>query len=327
MDDGEQRLIRICEFNLENLFVSMSYHEGHDLASLDEPEWRALALPQLKTRQKPLKKLWGVARALLEIDPDVAMLVEVGGRDSLENFNRHFLGDRYEPLFVEGNSTRGIDLAFLVRRGLPLTAEARSNRDTPVEVHRYRGGRETARFARDVAELRLMDARGRLRLLLLLVHLKSMLSTEQDFRGKDLRTAEAIALSEIYAERRAEFPAVPVVVGGDFNAQLSSLELELIHRTDLVDFHDLLATPAQDRISLVHFDTADRPRHQTVDYLLISPELRECVVPEGSFTWRHRSFHGVIEGLPASSRERHRMPSDHYPVVLTVRLPELAQAT
>jgi endonuclease/exonuclease/phosphatase family metal-dependent hydrolase len=313
------REFRICEYNLENLFISMEYHAGEDLERATEEQWRGFALAQLRRRQKPLAKVWGAARAILDIDADVYLLTEVGGRDSLENFNRHFLGDRYEPCFVEGNSRRSIDLGFLVRKGLGLDFETRSNKDAPVEVHTYQG-KYVARFSRDVAELRLRDGAG-LRLILLLVHLKSKLSTDQDFRGKDGRTAEAIALAGLYNDLRAACPEAPIVVGGDFNAELASLELELLNHTDLADFHELLGTPPAERISLIHFDLADQAHPQTLDYLLVSPHLRQAIVRERSFTYRYRGFYGVPEPLPRSFRERAQLPSDHYPVVLTINWP------
>jgi hypothetical protein len=82
---------------------------------------------------------FGLAQAIGEIDADVLMLVEVGGRDSLENFNHHFLNEAYNAHWVEGNSSRSIDLGFLVRKGLSLSVEARSNRERPVDVHTLLG--------------------------------------------------------------------------------------------------------------------------------------------------------------------------------------------
>jgi endonuclease/exonuclease/phosphatase family metal-dependent hydrolase len=309
--------MRLCEFNVENLFVSMEYHAGEPLAALDENAWRQLALAQLRRQQKPLAKLFGLARAIGEIDPDLLLLVEIGGRDSLENFNRHFLGDRYAPFFVEGNSKRSIDLGFLVRRELAPRVTVRSHRDRPIEVNSL-SGRYAARFSRDVAELRVHDEAGAPRLITLLTHLKSKLSTREDFQGKDVRTAEAMALAELYRARREEHPEAPIVVGGDFNAELGSLELELLRRTDLADFQDVLGTPPEDRATLVHFATATRPVPLVLDYLLISPQLRDRVVRGQSGVHRYRGFYGIPDELPRTLRERGRMPSDHYPLVLTL---------
>jgi endonuclease/exonuclease/phosphatase family metal-dependent hydrolase len=308
----------ICAYNVENLFLSLEYATHSDFERLTEAEWRALALPQLRNRQKPLAKTWGLAEAILDIAPDVLMLSEVGGADSLHNFNRHFLADRYDAFFVDGNSGRAIDLAFLVRKGLGLRAEARSNRDLPVEVLTWQGKR-MAKFSRDIAELRLHDGSG-LRVILLLVHLKSMLTTEQGYRGRNVRTAEATALAEYYQGLRATSPDVPIVLGGDFNASLESQELELLARTDLVDFHEVLGTPREDRVTYIHFDHEGKPRPESLDYLMISPHLRDRVVGERSCVYRYKGPYGVTAERPDSMAKRYRMPSDHYPQVLTVRI-------
>jgi endonuclease/exonuclease/phosphatase family metal-dependent hydrolase len=310
--------LKICEFNLENLFISMEYYRGQDLKTLPEDDWRQVALPQLRKAQKPLAKIWAAAEAIEDIDPDVLMLIEVGGKDSLDNFVRYFLGDRYVPYFVEGNSRRGIDLGFLVKKGLPLQAEAFSNKETPIEVDTFQG-RYVSRFSRDVAELRLTGDEG-LALILLATHLKSKLGSPQDFRGKDVRTAESFALAGIYHRIRSDFPGVPVVVGGDFNNSLTSLELEHVMRTDLTDFHDRLGTPEEERFSLVHFDFAENPNPQILDYLLVSPELKGRIVESKSFTYRYKGFYGIPHLPPKSFRERNQLPSDHYPLVLTIRL-------
>lgn len=312
------REIILCEYNLENLFISVEYYSGQDLKTVSESEWKSFALAQLQRKQKPLSKLFGISEAIEKIDPDVLMLTEVGGRDSLENLNRYFLQEKYLVYYVEGNSTRNIDLGFLVKKEFEFQVEARSNRETPVEVRTYQGN-YTTRFSRDVAELRILDA-DEIRLIILLVHLKSMLSTEQDYKGKDVRTAEANALVAIYEKYREEFPHVPIVVGGDFNTELSSLELELLKRTDLTDFHDCLNTPQEERVSLVHFEVDGTPRPHILDYLLLSPHLRDRIVKAKSYTYRYQSFYDIPEPLPNAPQERYRLPSDHYPLVLTLTI-------
>jgi predicted extracellular nuclease len=314
----KERELILCEFNVENLFVYMDYYAGQDLTALNEQQWRDLAVVQLQKRQKPLVKLWGLAKAIVDIDPDILMLVEVGGRESLENFNRHFLHDQFTVYFVDGNSKRNIDLGFLVKKTIPFRVEAISNKDTAIEVNTYQG-RYQARFSRDVAELRLYDD-GELKLIVLLTHLKSKISSDQDFQGKDTRTAEASALAGLYQKLRSEMPTVPVVVGGDFNANLASLELELLRRTDLVDFHDHRQTPIEDRYSLVHFDYVDNPHPEVLDYLLVSPDLCARIVSARSSTYRYKGFYDIPEPLPRNRRERFQMPSDHYPLVLTIRM-------
>jgi endonuclease/exonuclease/phosphatase family metal-dependent hydrolase len=170
-----------------------------------------------------------------------------------------------------------------------------------------------------VAELRIYDG-DELKLILLLTHLKSKISTEQDFKGKDVRMAEAVALVGIYTNLRNQFPHIPIILGGDFNTHLSSLELELLKRTDLIDFHDQLGTPVEERVSLIHFDYAGNPHSQVLDYLLVSPHLIDRIVASDSYTYRYKGFYDIPEELPKTLSDRYKMPSDHYPLVLTVHM-------
>jgi hypothetical protein len=296
----------------------MDYYEGQNLETISEQEWRALALAQFQRKQKPISKLWALSKTIFDINPDILMMIEVGGQESLQNFNRYFLRNSFNPVFIEGNSIRNIDLGFLIKKDFPFQTEAYSNKEKPIEVNTY-SGKYVSRFSRDVAELRIYDQES-LKLILLLTHLKSKISSDQDFRGKDVRTAEAIALSSIYRELRSKYPETPIIVSGDFNTELSSLELELIRRTDLVDFHDCLGTPIENRVSLVHFDFAQTPHRQILDYILISPHLTKSIVFSESFTFRYKGFYDIPEPLPQTLKERLQMPSDHYPLVLTLEL-------
>ena len=311
--------LRLCEFNIENLFLSMEYYDGQDLEKISEAEWAGFALAQFRRKQKPLRKLWGLASAMLDIDADIFLLVEVGGRDSLANFNLHFLGGRYVPHFVEGNSKRNIDLGFLVKKDLPWRAETRSNRHLPIEVHAYQGRYET-RFSRDVAQLCLFAGESH-RFTLLLTHLKSRISTDQDLHGRDVRSAEAAALAGLYHSLRKQDPGVPVVIGGDFNAELESPELKPLLNTDLRNLHEILGTPKEGRISLVHFEHTGAARPQVLDHFLLSPELESSVRAKESGVYRYKSFYEVAEPFPETLQERYRLPSDHYPLVVTLDLP------
>lgn len=69
-----QTELKVCEVNLENLFISMEYYQGQALDQMSEQEWKSLALAQLRKKQKPLRKIWGLAKAILDIDPDILML-------------------------------------------------------------------------------------------------------------------------------------------------------------------------------------------------------------------------------------------------------------
>lgn len=309
--------LKLCELNAENLFISLDYYSGEDLEHLSESQWRKLALPQLRYKQKPISKIWGLASAIADINPDILMLIEVGGKESLEHFNHHFLKDAYILHFVETNSQRSIDLAFLVKKDFRFHAQAISNREVPVHINSHPGASIPSRFSRDVAELHLRDG-SQLKLIILLTHLKSKISTERDFQGRDLRQAEAEALAALYIKIAGKNPDVPMIVGGDLNSDLTSAELKALAKTDLTDFHEYPGTPMEDRISLVHFDYQGNAHPQTLDYLLVSPHLKEKIIREESSTYRYKSFYNIPHPLPSTVHQRYHMPSDHFPLILTL---------
>ena len=101
------------QLNAENLFLFMDRYKGQDLERMIEEEWQKCSTAP--TPNKSLRKTWGLAETIREITPDIVMLNEVGGEESLKNFNHYFLAGQYRPMTIEGNSDRGIDLAYLVK--------------------------------------------------------------------------------------------------------------------------------------------------------------------------------------------------------------------
>jgi hypothetical protein len=66
--------LKICQFNVENLFVFMDMYSGEDISLMSEDQWQSLAYAQLKFKQKPLFKLNKLAETIKDINPDVLML-------------------------------------------------------------------------------------------------------------------------------------------------------------------------------------------------------------------------------------------------------------
>ena len=160
------------EFNVENLFLYLDHADqlrGQDIATLTEKEWQSLTASIVGN--KPIEHVRSLAQAVLDINPDILMLCEVGGVESLANFSRLFLHDRYAVHLIEGNSDRGIDLGYLVRKSLPFHYDVRSHKDRAIDFlypHEILsqetgyGNLRSARlsshkFSRDVLELRIYE--------------------------------------------------------------------------------------------------------------------------------------------------------------------------
>ncbi len=330
--------MRVVEFNVENLFVLMDQYSGQNLTTLSESQWQKLSISV--TANKPLDQVRGVARAILELQPDVLMLCEVGGLQSLINFNRYFLGEAYSPFLLEGNSERGIDLGYLVKKSLPLKYDLISHKHRPIdflyphEKQTKLTGYEDAvvnkvtshRFSRDVLELRVFDGNDQIpALIFLMVHLKSPLDRDRiDPMGRDRRKAELEKLVKIYLEIENEFSkTVPIVLGGDFNgiAQRDRPDPEftsLFQETDLTDVLELAGLPVEERFTHMQIHQNRTALSRQIDYLFVSAALRNRVISKESFIFRFRDEFDMPMLIPRNMNEKRLLPSDHYPVVTTL---------
>ncbi len=320
--------LRIVQFNLENLFIFMDHYRDQDLKTMAESHWQKLSTST--TPNKSLYKLWNIAASIKEMDADVYCLNEVGGLESLQNFNQYFLGSAYEVYLIEGNSDRGIDVGYLLKKGHPYAAELISHKDRPLNfLYPHEsigpGGAKSRYFSRDVAELRLYTKdKSELELIIFLTHLKSKLDPDNiDVGGKLRREAELKTLVKIYNESRQQFNKVPTLVCGDFNGVATKenldLEFESLHaETDLTEPLEYYQLPAEKRISQVQVFSG-KAYHMHIDYTLVSPELLDKVIPETSGTFRFKNELGNEVAFPETLEERLRLASDHFPMILDLQ--------
>jgi endonuclease/exonuclease/phosphatase family metal-dependent hydrolase len=309
--------LKICQFNVENLFVFMDMYSGEDISLMSEDQWQSLAYAQLKFKQKPLFKLNKLAETIKDINPDVLMLCEVGGRESLENFNTHFLNDEYYIGYIQGNSNRFIDVSFLIKRDFPYQFEIKTNKDKIVLIEQYNKIVES-KFSRDALELHLYDGDAQSpSLICLLAHLKSQISNNYDPKGEYTRTAEFYALINVF-ENLKNNHSCPIVVGGDFNFILTKKEKDFLAEVGLLEIHDILGSPLEDRVTHIHFDNDGNPNFGQLDYLLVTTGL--SVKKEESFTYRFKDYYGQAYAFPKSIKEKRLNESDHYPLVLSIEI-------
>ena len=322
--------LRLVQFNVENLFLFLDLYQGQDLTKITEAEWKELS--SSTTPNKPLSKVWQLSRVIEDIQPDILMLNEVGGTESLENFNTHFLKSRYTVHLKEGNSHRGIDVGYLVRADLEDKVILLSHRDRPLhflyphETQTPAGGKSHY-FSRDVAELRLFrPGKSTPHLVIMLSHLKSKLDPGGiDPEGRLRRNAEIRTFIELYNELRREIPAdVPVVVSGDFNGIASKHNTEpefsqLHEKTDLVESLEVKGVPLEERFTQTQITPLGQQVFMQLDYIFVSPSLKSRI--HQAYVYYFKNELGHRAAWPRSLEERSLLPSDHYPVVVDLQLP------
>src|SRR5690606_14084139 len=214
---------KLLTYNVQDLFLQPAYPLKPDyLHELSDEHWALLG--EADQVLKPLSKLKAIAEIIRREDADCVCLCEVGGLVALRNFAEHFLADAYSPYLVAGNSERGIENGFLLKKSLPFTATLTSHRDWPVHfkyLHEEDPEAysvtaliaenfnletpETRKLSRDMPVQALYDSQGRSLHSVMLVHLKSGFDPNGFApRGQTRRAAEVRALVGISRSLRAE---------------------------------------------------------------------------------------------------------------------------
>jgi endonuclease/exonuclease/phosphatase family metal-dependent hydrolase len=309
--------LKLCLFNVENFFL--------------------LAGPNGDGFKKPNDKIEWIARTITEINADIIMLCEVGGLDSLDLFNTKYLNSEYYTALLKGNSDRGIEMGYLIKKSFPYSFEHFSHAGISInfnynfEVLENKKVQDilnppypSHKFSRDISELRLKKD-NKLVMIILLVHLKSKWDRDGvDWLGKERRKAELKTLVKTYNKLRLEYNyTVPVIVAGDLNgiAQKGFQEPEfddLYNSTDLEDVMEVMSEPHEQRLSFFYFGKENNREASQLDYILLPKELHGLVKKEDSGIYLFRDTHGVPLTYPKESYQRYALPSDHYPVVATL---------
>ncbi len=312
--------LKFLLLNAENLFLLFDQKpSAEDLDKLDENQWQKLSTSLYDN--KPLHKLKELKSLILAQKPDIIMLCEVGGVESLNNFNEYFLDQQYSAALIEGNSDRHIDVGFLVSKKLSFYFDLQSNKNWPIQFN-YDPQGPSLKFSRDVAELRLFSAnRDQPFLILLLTHLKSHLDPERvDAQGQKRRTAELKALLEIQKELRKNYPQTPFIVAGDFNGNASRHMtdpefVDLYTETEWEDVFELSKIKSELRWTFYQVRSGGgRQDGKQLDYVFLSPELHSLLKTDTCRVLRYKDEYGFDKDWPLTLDAKLQLPSDHYPV-------------
>ena len=302
---------KIMVLNAQDLFIFIDKYRGENPLEMTEIQWQLSSSSLLMN--KPKDKCELLALNILENDPDVVMLTEIGGMESLSNFTKIFLNDSYTPLTLPSNSDRGIDLGFLVKKDIPYTPELITHVHFKLPPPYYR-------FSRDVLGLKLLED-GKLKSVFLNVHIKSKLDLNRnDFQGRGRRIAEINALIDIYQNFSRQ--NIPVFIGGDFNghagADACEEEFRAIHETDLIDISAYADIAPEDRFSYVYFNKGGQRYPQVIEYLFVSQKYLHLIKKEECYFPRYKTKEGSLIPIPTRYEHKNFLPSDHYPFLVTL---------
>lgn len=330
--------LKVMLLNAENLFLLSDQALNQEHLKLDAHQWNRLSTSVYEN--KPLEKTKSLGSLILEEDPDLILLCEVGGLESLQNFNRLFLKDQYSSALIEGNSDRNIDVGFLIRKNIGFYFDIISNKNRSIN-YLYPHERQSVetgypvkkatsgshRFSRDVSELHLFQKdREKPFMIFLLTHLKSRLDHDGiDPNGFERRRAELRTLLEIYKELEDKFQSqVPICVAGDFNGNATpnqtDIEFQNIYKsTQLQDVCELAKLPAEKRATFYQVGRSPRTEGKQLDYCFLSPSLKPYLDPASVAVHRYKGPMGLPSDPPTTLEAKLMLPSDHYPLIFNLK--------
>lgn len=301
--------------NSENLFIFLDKYNGENLEEVTEPKWQLFTTSFFHNKQ--LSKCYQIAQIIQDKEIDIVSLVEVGGRESLENFNKLFLDSAYEVFHHPSNSDRGIDTGFLVKKSISQLCELKHLNNNILDNKK--------KFSRGLLKLKL-SFNGK-DYYFLLCHLKSKLDIKkEDFEGRGQRFAEVkeIVKEAKYLERLDADSRVCIL--GDFNGIIfkdeTEQELKPFEDNNLIDLLERNNTGPIERTTYVYFKRNNQDNFSMqLDYVLanqaFSNQVKEAYVCD--FTG-HKS-----PNLPRTLKERKKLPSDHFPYYFELRLPNMPE--
>ncbi len=330
--------LKVMCYNLENFFLLSDVDLTFEHLKLDPIRWQRLSTSIYDN--KPLQKLIWIQKIIQEMNPDILMLSEVGGYESLKNFNHLFLNNGYLIALSEGNSDRNIDVGYLIKKDLGFYFDLHSNKNRPLHFlypheippsHLPAPALQSHKFSRDVAELHLFtDNKEKPFLIFLLTHLKSRLDPEGiDAQGYLRRKAELESLVEIYNELKAQHPQAGFCVGGDFNGNAtitppSNLPYDsefnaLFTKTDLADICSLSGLTPEQSATYYQVMRGQRTEARQLDYCFVSSNLKPLLNKDSVTVYRYRDSLGVPYDPPKTMEEKQSFPSDHYPLFFEIQ--------
>lgn len=303
----------ILTVNMENFFLKRNKN-----LSPEEQKKRSQVEPE-----KPEKELDGIAQVIFDSRASIMFFQEVESIEALRRFNRDFLNDQFEVFLVEGNDPRGIDVGFMVHKGLGKKIEAiRSHKDRtwfdPISKS------EDKVFSRDLPVLILRNEDGTPYFILVGHHGKSKRNRNGDPNSTIARTAQDVEAAKIIDELFKEFgPDAPIVMAGDFNTFINSENPEIKNITArLKDTFDVAKHRPTEENQATHAyfpPNNGAPQYEQVDAILVAPSLQGSV--DVGVVVPYRDETGAERPRPSSFENRETYPSDHTPIVVRILRP------
>lgn len=312
---SEKKGVRVMAYNLMNLMDKVGgYDQTQPFQFTKRPGQGNDAAPKTPKQQQEL------AEAFHEERPDFVIATEVESVNALKEYSNKNLREAYDSYLTEGNDPRGIDIGLLVKKGLKVEVESRTNKQVmwndPVTKT------SIPLFSRDLPVWIIKDAKTKKPLMALVgMHAKSKRNRDGDTESNIWRTAQMQKGAEIVNELAKELgPDVPLLWGGDFNTDIQTSHEVAPIKSSFRDSFDAAKKSIAPNFRITHtYHPKQGPADaKQMDAIFVRQSDANKI--EQAHIYRYRDAEGRVKAIPKTFQQREQNPSDHFPVVVDLRL-------
>lgn len=291
--------IRLCTYNVENLFDA-----------IDDPNYSGRN--EDLDDEKPLHELQAVAKAIRAADADILCLQEIESLEALTAFrDAHLEGMGYDHIAsIDAGGPRGIEQAVLSRFPI-VNAQNWPGKDLG-GVHpelygtqqNWNAGKPlTFRRSPLRVDIELPTEDGTSVWTVFVVHHKS------SFNATYWREAEAVGVIKLIQDLQEREPDRPIVVLGDFNAEIGQDSVKTYLEAGFVSADGLAGKPGD------RFVTHESGRR--IDHILVNEAAQGHVQAGSGFVLGTQARPAGIDWRDLATFDGYA--ADHYPVCVDVQ--------
>jgi endonuclease/exonuclease/phosphatase family metal-dependent hydrolase len=308
--------VKVGTYNVLNLEFSPGKY-------LDNPKTGSREFTPKHITKDP-EEVAGIAKVIKEENLDIVILQEVEGRTAVEMFNFKHLDGQYEVFLKPGNDSRGIEIAFLVKKDLPFKVKMTTNKE--LEWSNKISNKIEKIFSRDLPGLNIWSKNSSGAdppdLVILGNHLKSQRDRSGDPKSLLFRTRQVEEIKKVIQNYESDYPGVPVILAGDFNADVhKGVEFKSLFEnnlmTDSFELSSKKLTEAQ-RITHTFHPRKGPTSNSQLDAVLTNQSGKNLIID--AKVYRYKDNNGKEMAIPKTYAERQLNPSDHFPIIVRLDL-------
>jgi predicted extracellular nuclease len=252
------------QINIRSSKVGRSLFNKGALVAKGKADWEGFV--DLARDRFSSEQVKNTGLVIKTVDADIQCLVEVESRLALQRFDTDILKNRYEDLLViDGNDTRGIDVAAGGKKNFPITG---------VATNIFARDKDGVVFSRDCLEATFKV--GSKTLTVLVNHFKAKDRNKVTSDAKRERQAKMV--SKILKED-FRLSSDYVVVLGDFNDEPDSKPLRpLVSTPKLHNVFDIVGRDPADRWTYYY---GNEKSYNAIDMIFVSQALKSKVKAAG----------------------------------------------